>query len=131
MSSENGNGTATQPLTKGQAANGRFLPGHKLAKGNPFLHAVQNYRRLAYENVTDERFLELWTNLWDVALHSKSPFARIEATREILDRLLGKCDRMTPDQIQAIQINVGLAEPKPLGGVTVNGHTNGQHHSDD
>ena len=126
MSSENGNGVLAGPISNG----GKFQVGNKAAKGNgnPFVHTITKYRRLAYQNVAEERFVELWCDLLDLTKNAKSEMVRLEAIREVLDRLLGKCGPMTPDQIQAIQINVGLSEPKPIG-VTVNGHNgNGVHH---
>lgn len=126
MYSENGNGN----LAKTVPSDGKFQVGNKLgrANGNPFVNTITRYRKLAYQNVTDDRFVELWCDLMDLTKSAKSEMVRLEAIREVLDRLLGKAQPMTPDQIQAIQINVGLSEPKPIG-VTVNGHNgNGVHH---
>src|SRR5262249_34111912 len=69
----------------GRSANGRFVPGNKLGKGNPLNKKAQQLRNTLLETVTPEDLIEVTQKL--VALAKAGD---IHAIKELLDGCLGK-----------------------------------------
>jgi len=93
----------------GRDIQGRFGPGNRLAHGNPHSKAVAQFRAAIYESVTVDQIRQVVQMLVTKALAGD-----VLAARELLNRCIGKAINATPEQIQAIQINVGLAEPRKV-----------------
>ena len=68
----------------GQGPNGKFLPGNRLAKGNPMAGRVEQFRAVLLE-VATERFPEVANKLLDLAAEGER-----WAVELVLDRCLGK-----------------------------------------
>jgi hypothetical protein len=71
----------------GRGPNGRFLPGNKLAKGNPLARRVQVLRSAALGAVTPRDLAGVIRKLVRLALDGD-----VAAAREVLQRCLGPAD---------------------------------------
>lgn len=76
---------STLPTTNGRDANGRFVKGNPGGPGNPYAKRVARFRQILMEAVTEQ-------DLYDLArkLVEKGKEGDVMATREVLDRLMGK-----------------------------------------
>ena len=68
----------------GRGGNGRFAPGNKLAKGNPFARRVARLRSALLKAVSPADLREVVA-----ALLRQAKAGDVPATRELLQRLLG------------------------------------------
>src|SRR5688500_13635947 len=68
----------------GRGGNGRFAPGNKLAKGNPFARRVARLRSALLKAVSPADLREV-----AAALLRQAKAGDVPATRELLQRLLG------------------------------------------
>lgn len=73
------------PAGDGRTASGRFAPGNKLGRGNPFARQAQRLRSALFAAVSEE-------DLRDVvqALVAQAKQGNVQAAREVLERTLGK-----------------------------------------
>lgn len=87
------------PSTNGDGRDrrGRFQPGHKLAKGNPFAGEVQKLRKAALAAVTAEDMAEIFRKQVEVAKTGDGAAARFVA-----DYTLGK-----PGPVAAMETTQG------------------------
>ncbi len=96
----------------GQGPNGKFLPGNRLAKGNPMAGRVEQFRAVLLE-VAQERFSEVANKLLDLAAEGER-----WAVELVFDRCLGKVPEppssLTQVNLGAMPINISL--PDPPGG---------------
>ena len=124
--------------SNGRGPNGKFLKGNPGGPGNPAAPRVQHFRNLMVRAVSDEQFLSIFNKLVASAETGDLP-----ATREVLDRLLGKpkstleiqqeaqeeaaLDRSIAERLAGL-FPTGKAGPGPAtGGHGGNGKGNGQH----
>jgi hypothetical protein len=89
------------PTTNGKDATGRFLPGHKYAKGNPLAKYVQRNRSILLKNAKPQDILGIFN-----ALVAKAKEGDVSAAKEVFDRVLGKPadDVSRDDQAKVIQM---------------------------
>jgi hypothetical protein len=75
----------SDPKPNGRAPDGRFLPGHKFAKGNPNNRKVQVLRNRLLAAVTEDDIEAVVKKLIAMARDGS-----IAAIRELCDRVFGK-----------------------------------------
>ena len=97
------------PTTNGKdPKTGKFLPGHKLSKGNPHIDKVAHFRNLLYAAATDEEVNKVF-----VALIEKAQGGHIGAIKELFNRLGGKPQQqieITGDGNQTYQVRLIMTE---------------------
>lgn len=69
----------------GRDSSGRFVPGNRIATGNPHAKRVGQLRSLLLDAVTDDDMHDVVT-----ALVNAAKAGELSAIRELLDRLIGK-----------------------------------------
>jgi len=95
----------------GRDTTGRFRPGNKLAKGNPFAKRVQKIRAALLSRLTVDDAKEIA----DVLIR-QAKSGDLAAIKELLDRAIGKAPTIVagadggPLQIQAVDRTVFDAE---------------------
>lgn len=70
--------------SNGRDSNGRFLPGNRLAKGNPAARRAQSLRFALMRAVTPAELTEIVKKLIQLAIAGD-----VQAAKLILDRVLG------------------------------------------
>lgn len=81
-----------KPLTNGDEftgkdkKTGKFLPGHKLAKGNPCINKQKHYKELINAATTDAQVLAIWQVIYEKAVNSKD----LDACKYFLSRTAGE-----------------------------------------
>jgi hypothetical protein len=81
----------TKPVANGSDGKdkltGRFMPGNKFGKGDPFAKRVSEYRGILMQTVTRKRMKSII-----LALAKSASRGDVCAAKVLLDRCLGKCD---------------------------------------
>ncbi len=75
---------ASSTASNGRSKNGRFAPGHKLAKGNPHAAKVQKLRSSLLKSVSVADLKDVVKKLVDAAKAGD-----VSAVKLLFDRLLG------------------------------------------
>jgi hypothetical protein len=73
------------PVSDGRDSRGRFGPGNKAAKGNPYAKRVAQLRAALLKSVSRDDVREIIR-----ALVEKARGGDVAAAREVLDRCLGR-----------------------------------------
>jgi len=92
--------------SNGRAAQGRFGPGNKLARGNPHAKRAQELRNALFAAVSDEDLKEVVQSLVKQAKEGN-----IQAAKEVLSRLLGKPENWdTQERLEELEARLGVGE---------------------
>jgi hypothetical protein len=92
-----------------RAKDGKFLPGHKYGKGNPWLGEIAKIRKRLFESVKADD----WDAIRD-ALITKSKEGDIKAMTLLFSYVLGKPVQVVEANVNAVQMTAEQAQQRVL-----------------
>jgi hypothetical protein len=91
---------AEQPAASGHDAKGRFAPGNKCARGNPFARRMAELRSALLESATPERLKKLGERLYREAVGDRYSAPDLEAAKLWLTYCVGRpVEVINPDRL--------------------------------